>query len=80
MILPQVLRPRGIDRASSFSYYLLSRLHYKDKNKRLIRPDSKLLFSFDASYLETASSRLDRDASDALRTNRLRRCHENERD
>ena len=31
---------------------VLSRLHYKDKNKRLIRPDSKLLFSFDASYLE----------------------------
>ncbi len=31
---------------------VLSRLHYKDKNKRLIRPDPRLLFSFDASYLQ----------------------------
>lgn len=31
---------------------VLSRLHYKHKNKRLIRPDSKFLFSFDASHLE----------------------------
>ena len=31
---------------------VLSRLHYENKNKRLIRPDSRLLFSFDASYLQ----------------------------
>jgi polyphosphate kinase 2 len=31
---------------------VLSRLHYKDKDEKLIRPDSKHLFAFDPSYLE----------------------------
>jgi polyphosphate kinase 2 len=31
---------------------VLGRLHYKDKGKRLIRPDPERLFSFDTSYLE----------------------------
>lgn len=31
---------------------VLSRLHYKDKNKRLIRPDPRIVFAYDASDLE----------------------------
>lgn len=31
---------------------LLSRLHYLDKNKKLILPDQKIVFSYNASYLE----------------------------
>jgi hypothetical protein len=31
---------------------VLSRLHYKDKVKQLVRPDSRGLFAFDPSYLE----------------------------
>lgn len=30
---------------------VLSRLHYKDKDEQLIRPDPQLLFAFDPSYL-----------------------------
>lgn len=31
---------------------VLGRLHYKDEDERLIRPDPERLFSFDTSYLE----------------------------
>jgi polyphosphate kinase 2 len=31
---------------------VLSRLHYKDKVKQLVRPDARSLFAFDPSYLE----------------------------
>ena len=31
---------------------VLSRLHYKDKNERLIRPDPKIVFAYDAANLE----------------------------
>ena len=31
---------------------VLSRLHYTDKDKRLIRPDSHTVFAYDASNLQ----------------------------
>ena len=33
---------------------VLSRLHYKDKNERLILPDPKIVFAYDASNLENS--------------------------
>ena len=30
---------------------VLSRLHYNDKKERLIRPDARLLFTFDAAHV-----------------------------
>ena len=32
---------------------VLTRLHYTDKDKRLIRPDSKVIHEYDASYLKS---------------------------
>ncbi|MFO7597643.1 MAG: hypothetical protein R6W92_15040 [Desulfocurvibacter africanus] len=31
---------------------LLSRLHYTDKDERLILPDPQIVFAYDAAYLE----------------------------
>ena len=31
---------------------VLTRLHYTDKDKRLIRPDAKIILAYDASNLE----------------------------
>jgi hypothetical protein len=31
---------------------LLSRLHYADKDERLILPDPQIVFAYDAAYLE----------------------------
>ncbi len=31
---------------------MLSRLHYADKDERLILPDSQIVFAYDAAYLE----------------------------
>ena len=31
---------------------VLSRLHYEDKDERLIRPDPQIVFAYDASNLE----------------------------